>query len=130
MSYMSHFSRIKTCINNETILKETLADLKFDYEYIKLQTANNMNSQPTNILVKNNNMNLFEFIWDGLKYSFVADLQFWKYNIPYEQLLEKIIQKYSYNAIMQESIKQGFMNINEEQLKDGSIKLIIQRWSE
>lgn len=126
---MSHLSRIKTCINNEFILKQALIELGFYYKY-KEQEKSQINTQSFDLIVTTNNTDLCAFIWDGYEYSFVADFQLWNYNIPYEQLLEKIKQKYSYNVIIQESIKQGFTNITNERLQDGSIKLIIQRWNE
>ncbi|CCP38061.1 conserved hypothetical plastid protein (plastid) [Chondrus crispus] len=129
---MSHLSRIKTCINNEFILKQTLIELGFNYENNKhkKQEKSKINTQLFDLIITINNKDLCEFIWDGYEYSFVADFQLWNYNIPYEQFLEKIKQKYSYNVIIQESIKQGFINITNERLQDGSIKLIIQRWNE
>nr|YP_009295569.1 conserved hypothetical plastid protein [Mastocarpus papillatus]AOL58053.1 conserved hypothetical plastid protein [Mastocarpus papillatus] len=126
---MSHFSCIKTCIINKTVLKRTLIDLGFDYEDIQVQTQNKLYLKYVmSIKVKKNNINLFELIWNGVEFLFVADLQLWKYGTPYEQLLERITQRYSYNSIIEESIKQGFIRINEEKLKDGSIKLLLQRW--
>nr|QOS04505.1 hypothetical protein [Sarcopeltis skottsbergii] len=128
---MSHLSLIKTCINNKFILTKTLEELGFNYENnkYKKEQENKIDIESVNLIVKTENKNLCEFRWNGQEYSFLADFQLWNYNIPYEQLLEKIKQKYSYNTIVHESIREGFTNITDEQLKDGSIKLVIQRWN-
>ena len=128
---MSHLSRISTSINDEFILKQTLQELGFDCQnkMYKTEKNNSYHTEYHNIIVKTNNKDLFEFIWDGKEYSFIADFQLWHYNIPHEQLIEKIIQKYSYNTILKESVKQGFNHVSNEILQDGSIKLLIQRWN-
>ena len=117
---MSHLSQIKTRINNTQILQKTLEDLGFKY-ILK-------NTNKLDIYVINKTFDNFEFVWNGKEYLLVADLQLWKNKFDIEQLINKITQQYSYNAIIQESIKYGFSNCKTTLMQDGAIKLVIQRW--
>nr|YP_010903581.1 hypothetical protein REP92_pgp194 [Hypnea wynnei]WCH56433.1 hypothetical protein [Hypnea wynnei] len=125
---MSHLSRIKTSITNEEILKKTLKELNFTCINKTINNQQKTITNSNNIIVQQNGKDLFIFSWNGKQYSLLADLQLWNLNIPYAKLLEKITQQYSYNAILKESAKYGFENINQKTLEDGSIQLVIQRW--
>lgn len=117
---MSHLSQIKTRINNTQILQKTLTNLGFEY-----------NMKPDNkhdMLVTTKNFDSFELLWNGQEYYLAADLQMWKYNKSVDLLIDQITQQYSYDFIVEESIKHGFTNYSQELLKDGSIKVVVQRW--
>nr|YP_009295875.1 hypothetical protein Schim_129 [Schimmelmannia schousboei]AOM64810.1 hypothetical protein Schim_129 [Schimmelmannia schousboei] len=127
---MSHFSKIKTSISNLETLKKTLKDFKIDYKINKCFIQDgNKNLKRVDLIVHENNNDLFGFSWDGQEYSLVADLQFWNQKISVERFIEKLIQQYALNAIVEESINEGFKQIDKEVMKDGSIKLVIQRWN-
>lgn len=127
---MSHLSRIKTSIKNKKVLQETLRDLGFKYE-AKLSAYSTITNltQKEDITVKKNETTKFKFSWNGEEYLLIADLNFWNLDISCEGLLNKIMQQYSYNSIIKESIKHGFTNTNQQILSDGSVKLILQRWN-
>nr|YP_010904180.1 hypothetical protein REQ04_pgp196 [Catenella fusiformis]WCH57431.1 hypothetical protein [Catenella fusiformis] len=127
---MSHLSHIKTSISDKKILQKTLNDLGFKYEFkFTVHEIGTDIGQTEDIIVKNNEMTKFTFSWNGKEYSLLADLDFWNLDMSYEKLLDKIMQQYSYNSIITESTKYGFTNINKETLSDGSLKLVLQRWS-
>ena len=117
---MSHLSQIKTKIRNTQVLQKTLMDLGFNY--------NMKPNSKFDMLVSTKNFDTFELLWNGQEYYISADMQTWKYNMNVDLLIDQITQKYSYNSILEESIKNGFTNLSEEFMKDGSIKLIVQRW--
>nr|WCH56233.1 hypothetical protein [Hypnea sp.] len=125
---MSHLSRIKTSINNKEILKKTLKDLNFTYTS-KDSTCYNNQITTEDIIVQKNGKNVFILSWNGKEYSLLADLALWQIDLPYDRLIDKITQQYSYNTIITESTKYGFRNISQNILKDGSIQLIVQRWN-
>ncbi|KAI0556388.1 ycf35 (chloroplast) [Gracilaria domingensis] len=129
---MSHFSRITTNITNLKILKQSLTDLNFDYSAkpSHLQDSNG-NLEYMDIVVKKNDKNIIGFVWNGKEYTFISDFDLWKNNqdIYPENIIEKILQQYAINSIIEVSHAEGFKTINKEKLKDGSTKLIVQRWN-
>lgn len=120
---MSHLSSIKTSITNQQILEKTLEDLGLNSE-----TINNL-VQKKDIIVKKNKETLFKFLWKENEYSLIADLSLWSFDMPYERLLDKITQQYSYNFIIKESAKYGFTSNSLQSLSDGSIRLTVERWN-
>ena len=118
---MSHLSQIKTKIHNVQILKKTLNELGFIYQL--------QENSEFDLIVMKDKYYTFAMIWNGQEYSIVADLEMWTSNIYIDSLIDKITQQYSYNTIIEESAKYGFTNVNKELMRDGSIKLIVQRWN-
>nr|YP_009500370.1 hypothetical protein [Gracilariopsis heteroclada]AXE43532.1 hypothetical protein [Gracilariopsis heteroclada] len=126
---MSHFSCIKTSIKDLAILEKTLRDLKFTYSTKKSYLKNgNGDLKYVDIIARKQNDDTLGFLWNGEEYTFVADMELWKDKIPTENFIEKILQEYALNSIIQESKNAGFQEIQKETLNDGSIKLTVQRW--
>ncbi|MCY7392581.1 MAG: DUF1257 domain-containing protein, partial [Leptolyngbyaceae cyanobacterium CAN_BIN12] len=69
------------------------------------------------------------FSWNGNEYELVADLQFWNQPIPVDLFLSKITQRYAVQTVLAETAQQGFQVSDQEQKLDGSIRLVLQRWS-
>ena len=69
------------------------------------------------------------FTWTGQEYEFVADLQFWQQAVPVDRFLSKITQRYAYHTVVNETSKQGFQVSEQQNHQDGSIRLVLQRWS-
>nr|QCI05972.1 hypothetical protein [Delesseria sanguinea] len=132
---MSHFSKIKTNISDLEILKKTLKDLGFTYGLTKcnlLKTKINPFNETKYLNVfdgKPDGQTLFEFIWDGYEYNFIADFNLWHLDISVDYFLEKLSQRYAYNVILNQSILNGFNEKNYILMKDGSIKIIMQKWN-
>ena len=119
---MSHLSKIQTKIHKVSTLQKTLDDLGFQYR-IQFNTQ-----QEKKTIVLHTKYTPLSFEWNGAEYSLVTDLQAWNHDITIDTLINKITQQYSYNSILEESIKYGFTSINKETMQDGSIKLTVQRW--
>lgn len=124
---MSHFSKIKTNISRLSILKKTLHDFGFKY-YINdsLGSSNNQ----INVYNKSSTDNdlLFSFVWDGCQYSLSADLQLWNLSVNFSDFLEKLNQRYAYNVILEQSKVIGYQKIDDNLMKDGSYRVILQKW--
>nr|YP_010198108.1 hypothetical protein LK226_pgp198 [Gracilaria ornata]UAD86524.1 hypothetical protein [Gracilaria ornata] len=129
---MSHFSRITTNITDLKILQQSLKDLNFEYstKNSHLQDSNG-NLEYMDMVVRKNDKNIIGFLWNGKEYTFISDFELWKHDhqIYQENIIEKILQQYAINSIIEISHTEGFKTINKEKLQDGSIKLIVQRWN-
>nr|YP_009332585.1 conserved hypothetical plastid protein [Membranoptera weeksiae]AHZ94600.1 conserved hypothetical plastid protein [Membranoptera weeksiae] len=133
---MSHFSKIKTNISDIEILKKTLNDLGFTYSSTKYNLSNidiNYSNHFKYLNVYKDKLNtktLFEFIWDGFEYNLVADFNLWHLDMSMDYFLEKLSQQYAYNIILNQSIINGFNETNYTLMKDGSIKVMMQKWND
>nr|QCI05290.1 hypothetical protein [Compsothamnion thuyoides] len=124
---MSHFSKILTCISNLEILKKTINDLGFKYKVDKYNLRKNkLDIYDFSIEDKL----LFSFEFDQDKYVLIADLQLWSLNIDFNSFLEKLNQYYSYNIVLNQSQVKGFNKTFEKVMDDGSIKLVMEKWSD
>nr|YP_009510958.1 hypothetical protein [Hydropuntia rangiferina]AXI96631.1 hypothetical protein [Hydropuntia rangiferina]UAD87314.1 hypothetical protein [Hydropuntia rangiferina] len=129
---MSHFSRIKTSITDLEVLQQTLKDLEFEYSIDKPQLKDaNGNLEYVDLFAKKNTKNIIGFLWNGKEYTFISDFELWQnhYKLNPNILIERILQQYSINSIIKTTSKEGFNTVKKLQLKDGSIKLVAQRWN-
>lgn len=127
---MSHFSQIKTQIRNLTSLKAALTDLGIDWES-GLSQVQGYQGQTRAAEVKISQSNGYDigFTWNGQEYELVADLQFWQQPWSVERFLSKVSQRYAYHTVMNTTARQGFQVAEQRQNQDGSISLVVQRWS-
>jgi hypothetical protein len=127
---MSHFSTIKTQIRNLTSLKSALDDLKIDWK-TGPRSVRGYQGQTRNaevVLEQENNYDI-GFSWNGQEYELVADLQYWQQPLTVEGFLKRVTQRYAYHTVVDESNKQGFEVAQQQKNEDGSIRLVLQRWS-
>ncbi len=127
---MSHFSNIKTQIRNLTSLKSALTDLGIEWKEgpspvrgYQGQTRN------ADVVVAQENNYDIGFSWNGREYELVADLQYWQQPLTVEGFLRQVTQKYAYHTVIDETTKQGFQVAEQQKNADGSIRLVVQRWS-
>lgn len=127
---MSHFSNIKTKIRNLTSLKAALDDLGINWKEGPSQVRGyqGQTSQAQVVIPQANNYDL-GFSWNGQEYELVTDLQYWQQPWTVDGFLSQVTQRYAYHTIVNESGKQGFQVSEQQQNQDGSIRLVVQRWS-
>jgi hypothetical protein len=127
---MSHFSNIKTKIRNLQSLEAALSDLGIDWKkgpsIIRGYQGQTRSAQ---VVVEQSNNYDIGFSWNGQEYELVADLQYWQQPWSVEGFLKQVTQRYAYHTVVNESSKLGFQMTEKEQNKDGSIRLVVQRWS-
>ncbi|NJK38914.1 MAG: DUF1257 domain-containing protein [Oscillatoriales cyanobacterium RM2_1_1] len=127
---MSHFSQIKTQIRNLTSLTAALTDLGIDWksgsEAVRGYQGQTCSAE---VAIEQSNGYDIGFVWNGQEYELVADLQFWQQSVPVERFLSKITQRYACHTVINETAKQGFQVAEQQQNQDGSIRLVVQRWS-
>nr|YP_009315658.1 Hypothetical protein ycf35 [Trichogloeopsis pedicellata]SCW24316.1 Hypothetical protein ycf35 [Trichogloeopsis pedicellata] len=125
---MSHLSKINTKITNTKTLLETLEELNIIHS---ISTNKNKPSIILHEKLLTSSQSHIEFIWIGSNYELVADSSTWQGKRFLEYWYDKIYQKYVYNTIIQESLKQGFdmNNISVHGQNNGSIRLTLEKWS-
>ena len=127
---MSHFSQIKTQIRNLTSLQTALSDLGIDWKAGPTEVRGYQGqTRSAQVVIEQENGYDLGFTWNGQEYEFVADLQFWQQPVPVEQFLRKVTQRYAYQTVVNETAKQGFQVTEQRNHQDGSIRLVLQRWS-
>jgi hypothetical protein len=127
---MSHFSNIKTQIRNLDSLKCALTDLGIDWqEGPEMVRGYQGQTLKAAIVVKQENNYDLGFRWNGQEYELVADLQYWQQPLSVEGFLKKVTQGYALQTILSETTKQGFQVAEQQNNQDGSIRLVVQRWS-
>lgn len=127
---MSHFSQIKTQLRNLPTLKVTLSDLGIDYKEgpCSVRGYKGM-TQTAELVIEQENGYDIGFVWNGVSHEMVTDLQFWNQASSVDRFLKQITQSYAYNTILQETSQQGFNVAEQQRSKDGTIRLVLQRWS-
>ena len=127
---MSHFSCIKTSIRDLEALQSALSELNIEWKPGPTQVRGYQGQTCTaNVVIEQPNSHDIGFAWNGSEYTLVADLQFWQQPLSVEGFLNQITQRYAYQKIVSETAQQGFEVAEQHQQKDGSIRLVLQRWS-
>jgi hypothetical protein len=127
---MSHFTKIKTKLYNLETLKKSLSDLNIDWT---VQTTNVRGYQNTTheaeLVIQQENKHDIGFKWNGTEYELVTDLMFWSQDTSVDRFLNRVNQRYAYNSIIGVSEKEGFNFTQTETVEDGSIRLVLRRFS-
>ena len=127
---MSHFSTIKTQIRNLNSLQSALNDLGIDWKAGPSTVRGYRGKTSTaEIVVEQENNYDVGFSWNGKEYELVADLEYWKQPWSVDGFLQRVTQRYAYHTVMNETAQQGFQVTEEQKSEDGSIRLVVQRWS-
>ena len=127
---MSHFSNIKTKIRNLDSLKTALNDMGIDWkEGSEPIRGYQGQTRQADVVVEQENDYDFGFSWNGSEYELVADLQYWQQPLTVDGFLRKVTQHYAYHTVLAETTKQGFEVSERQKNEDGSIRLVLQRWS-
>lgn len=127
---MSHFSQIKTKIRHLTSLEAALTDLGIDWKPGSRQVKGYRGqTRKAEVTIEQENGYDVGFSWNGNEYELVADLQYWQQPWSVDGFLNRVTQQYAYHTVVQETAKQGFQIAEQQKNKDGSIRLLVQRWS-
>lgn len=127
---MSHFSNIKTQIRNLSSLKASLSELGIDWKAGPSNVRGYQGQTHTaEVVISQDNNYDIGFSWNGQAYELVADLQYWQQPWTVEGFLQRVTQGYAFHTVINESAKQGFQVAEQQKNEDGSIRLVVQRWS-
>ncbi len=127
---MSHFSQIKTQLRNLPCLQAALTDLGIDWKS-ESQAIRGYRGQTRNAELAIEQPNGYDigFSWNGSEYELVADLQYWQQDWSVDGFLSRVTQRYAYHTVLNETAQKGFQLTEQRQNGDGSISLVLQRWS-
>ena len=127
---MSHFTRIKTKLYNLETLKKSLSDLNVAWTVQATSVRGYQNAtHEAELIIQQNNNHDIGFKWNGTEYELVTDLMFWSQETSVDKFLNRINQRYAYNSIIGVSEKEGFNFTQTETSEDGSIRLVLRRFS-
>ena len=124
---MSHISRIKTQMVEKEFLLMALKDLGYSYEEGDLEVKG-FGGQHTHVEIKLSLRlsNDIGFHKSGDAYEMVADW-FGVHNLKQKDFTNQLMQRYAYHAACSKLEEQGFTLVNEENQKDGQIRLVLRR---
>ena len=80
-------------------------------------------------IIKQSNNYDIGFKWNGTEYQMVTDLMFWSQDYSVDKFLNKINQRYAYNAILNLSGKENFQIKRSENLENGSVRVLLERFN-
>jgi Protein of unknown function (DUF1257) len=123
---MSHFTRVRTQLRNLETVKQALAELGYSVTEGSVHGYRG-NEVDADLIVQINDSYDIGFRQEADQIVMVAD--FWGLRIDREEFLKTLSQKYAYLTIMEQAQSQGWQAMNEELQPDGSIRLVMQRWS-
>jgi hypothetical protein len=127
---MSHFSQIKTQIRNLASLEAALTDLGIEWKPgSRMVRGYRGQTRNAEITIEQGNGYDLGFSWNGAEYELVADLQYWQQPLSVDGFLRQVTQRYAYHTVVKETARQGFQVSEQQQNEDGSIRLLVQRWS-
>lgn len=127
---MSHFSQIKTQIRDLVSLQSALTDLGIHWKSGP-QAVRGYRGQTYNaeIVIEQENGYDIGFSQNNDQYELVADLQYWQQPLSVEGFINRVTQQYAYHTVVNETARQGFQVAEQQKNQDGSIRLVLQRWS-
>jgi len=127
---MSHFSQIKTQIRDLTALQSALTDVGVAWKSGPQPVRGYRGQTRTaDVAIEQSNGYDVGFSWNGQEYELTADLQYWQQPWSVEGFLNRVTQRYAYHTVVNTTAEQGFQVSEQEQQADGSIRLVLQRWS-
>ncbi|MEM1368893.1 MAG: DUF1257 domain-containing protein [Cyanobacteria bacterium P01_H01_bin.15] len=127
---MSHFSTIKTKIRNLETLQSALSDLGIDWQSGPRPVRGyNQQTRTAALIIEQDNEFDIGFHWNGQEYELVADLQYWQQPLTVDGFLRQVTQRYAYRTILEEANNKGFELAEQTENSDGSVRLVVQRWS-
>jgi hypothetical protein len=129
---MSHFSQIKTKLRNLPALQAALTDLGTEWKSGPQSVRGYQGTTETAevVIEQSNGYDVgFKLNTATGDYELVADLQYWQQPLSVDGFLNQVTQRYAYHTVLGETARQGFQVAEQQTQEDGSIRLVLQRWS-
>ena len=127
---MSHFTKIKTKLYDKATIEKRLRDLNITCESSTQVIRGYKNQEASaEIVIRQKNKHDIGFKWNGTEYELVTDLMFWDQKFSVNKFLNQVNQRYAYNLITKVSEEQRFEYVESENKNDGSIKLVLRKFT-
>ncbi|MEN9224338.1 MAG: DUF1257 domain-containing protein [Thermostichus sp. HHBFW_bins_43] len=123
---MSHFTTLQVQIKEADLLEETLRELGYTVEREASLRGYLWNRTRADFVIRQKNGFDIGFRRNGEHYELVADL--WGAGIDQQAFLQPILQRYAHKQLLRSARQQGFAIEAEEQLEDGTIRVVVGRW--
>ena len=128
---MSHFSTIKTQLNESKPLIKSLNQLGYEVNQEK-KFVKGYKGQFTAVDISLDlpNDTKVGFKWNDSSnsYELVTDLDLWKFDLPVERFISKITQMYAYHTIIAKTKEDGYQIVEQKNQSDGSIEMVLTKW--
>jgi len=122
---MSHFTSIRTGLQNIVYLKKALRELKINHrQYDKMEYK----TENVHLVIPQLNGYGFMLCWNGKEYELLGEMTLWRQRDPVEVSIDKLKQAYMGALIIGESQKRGYKAVEYKKNKDGSLTIVLERW--
>jgi hypothetical protein len=124
---MSHFTTIAVEIKNGDLLEQSLQELGYPVKKNTLVRGYLGNTTIAEYVIPMPNAYDLGFRKVGDRYELIADL--WGLAMNMEEFLGELHQKYATKNVLLSAVNQGFEIEQQEVLEDGTVRIVIGRWS-
>ncbi|HOX37297.1 MAG TPA: DUF1257 domain-containing protein [Candidatus Brocadiia bacterium] len=123
---MSHFTRIRTKLRNPEYLRQAIGAMGFtEISQSGVVLGHGGQKEKADIIARVG-AGQVGFRKKGDSYEIVAD--WWIVGRDGEDFTSELTRTYAQQAVIAESKKQGFQIQKTEKLKDGSMRIVVERW--
>lgn len=124
---MSHFTTIAIEIKNGDFLKQALEAVGYPVQENTLVRGYLGNTTQAEYVIPMPNAYDIGFRKIGDRYELIADL--WGVALDVQEFLGAIAQEYATKMVLENATQQGFEIEQQEVLEDGTVRIVIGRWS-
>jgi hypothetical protein len=124
---MSHFTTIAVEIKNGDLLEQSLQELGYPVKHNTLVRGYLGDTINAEYVIPMPNAYDIGFRKDGDRYELITDM--WGIAMNIEEFLGELNQQYATKIVLQSAVEQGFAIEQQETLEDGTVRIVIGRWS-
>jgi len=124
---MSHFTTIAIEIKNGDFLQQALEAMGYPVQKNTLVRGYLGNTTQAEYVIPMPNAYDIGFRKIGDRYELIADL--WGVAFNVQEFLGAIAQEYATKTVLESATQQGFEIEQQETLEDGTVRIVIGRWS-
>ena len=124
---MSHFTTIAVEIKNGDLLEQSLQELGYPVKQNTLVRGYLGNTVNAEYVIPMPNAFDIGFRKVGDRYELITDM--WGIAMNVEEFLGELNQLYAAKIVLESAVQQGFAIEQQETLEDGTVRIVIGRWS-
>ena len=124
---MSHFTTIAVEIKNGDLLQQTLKELGYPVHENTVVRGYLGNEIKADYVIPMPNGYDLGFRKMGDRYELIADM--WGVAMDIPAFVAEVHQQYAAKSVVQSASNQGFVIEQKEILEDGTIRIVVGRWS-